>query len=152
MTVTEYEPLVLALARHPRLRAHSLGAGTVTVKIRRHDFTTFTRQRRRESLGGAYDDVGHDGPAHAHDARALSLRAGKDPRHRGLLVDQYPQRLNHVAQSPSETRRVEARAVRGESGPQRARDVAVLEEFVFVQPTKVRLVKTPFSRTVDFVA
>ena len=43
-----------ALARHlthladrtaARLRAHSLGAGTVTVKIRRHDFKTYTRQR-----------------------------------------------------------------------------------------------------------
>jgi nucleotidyltransferase/DNA polymerase involved in DNA repair len=35
-----------------RLRAHALAAGTVWVKIRRRDFTTYTRQRRRSRDGG----------------------------------------------------------------------------------------------------
>jgi DNA polymerase IV len=38
-----------------RLRAHQLAAGTVTVKIRRADFTTYTRQR---GLGSATQDTG----------------------------------------------------------------------------------------------
>ena len=38
-----------------RLRAHQLAAGTVNVKIRRADFTTYTRQR---SLGAATQDTG----------------------------------------------------------------------------------------------
>ena len=43
----ELERQLMSLADRTasRLRAHALMAGKVTVKIRRHDFTTFTRQR-----------------------------------------------------------------------------------------------------------
>jgi DNA polymerase-4 len=49
------ELLRLADRTASRLRAHDLAAGTVTVKIRRGDFTTFTRQR---ALGSPTQDGG----------------------------------------------------------------------------------------------
>jgi DNA polymerase-4 len=48
----------------PRLRAKGLAAGCVTVKIRRHDFSTFTRQRRLAPLT-------HDSRVIADIARSL---------------------------------------------------------------------------------
>jgi DNA polymerase-4 len=47
------ELLRLADRTASRLRAHDLAAGTVSVKIRRDDFTTYTRQR---SLGSPTQD------------------------------------------------------------------------------------------------